>query len=177
MSGDEDDKATVVIDLNALKKEKERKEKEIAEMAVDLEFATDASDPAAAQAKPKSASAPVLLFDFGGSFFTEHKAHIPTDLDTKLVTGLPDLNNWLKKKTPLVVVFAFEANPKAVNQLCAQLKAKFKHVRTVIVAKNLSPDKVKLHQASPAAAAAYVKVPFTKDEFKKALTTALSQAS
>lgn len=173
MSGDEDDKATVVIDINALKKEKEKKEKEIAEYAGSLEFGVDDSRPD----HKEEAQVPVLFFEFGGKTFAEMKTQLPTDIDYKILKDLPQLNDWLKKKVPLVVVFAFDVNPKAVNQLCAQLKVKFKHVQTVIVAKKLSPEKVKMHKSSPAGAAGYVQYPFTKADLSQALVPILAKAA
>ncbi len=178
MSGEEDDKATVVIDINALKKEKEKKEKEIANMASELEFG---AEPLVSPKTIKLPSltdhskVPVLFFEFGGQTFADAKSLFPQDIEAKIVKDLPTLNEWLKKKTPLVVVFAFDVNPKAVNQLCAQLKAKFKHVKTVLVAKSLSAEKVRLHQSSPAGATGYVKYPFTKETLKEALTPVLAK--
>jgi DNA-binding NtrC family response regulator len=165
MSGDEDDKATVVIDLNALKKQKKNKENELNDVASSLEFAVDTSD----KIQKPAAQTPVLLFDFSQGFFEKLKSSLPSSLPLTFVKSLPELNDWLKKKTPLIVVFGFDANPKAANQLCAQLKAKFKHVYTVIVANNLSDKKVQVHKASPAGAAAYVKAPFTAGEMEKVL--------
>ena len=176
MSGEEDDKATVVIDINALKREKEKKEKEMADMASDLEFAVEPqaqSQPLKRSSAPASDKVPVLFFEFGGNTFAQDKSLLPTGIDAKIVKDLPTLNDWLKKKTPLVVVFAFDVNPKAVNQLCAQLKAKFSHVKTVLVAKSLSPDKVRLHQSSPAGANGYVKYPFTQQSLQQALAPLL----
>jgi len=177
MSGDEDDKATVVIDINALKKEKEKKEKEIAEFAGSLEFGVDSSASEPLSGEKDEAQVPVLFFEFGGKTFAEMKMQLPTDIDYQIVKDLPQLNDWLKKKIPLVVVFAFDVNPKAINQLCAQLKVKFKHVHTVIVAKKLSAEKVKMHKASPAGAAGYVQYPFTKADMSQALVPILAKAA
>jgi hypothetical protein len=105
------------------------------------------------------------------------KIQLPTDIDYQIIKYLAALNEWLKKKTPLVVVFAFDVNPKSVNQLCAQLKVKFKHVHTVIVAKKLSAEKVKLHKSSPAGAAGYVQYPFTKADMSQALIPILAKAA
>ncbi|MBY0517042.1 MAG: hypothetical protein K2P81_09050 [Bacteriovoracaceae bacterium] len=173
MSGDEDDKATVVIDINALKKEKENKEKQISELASELEFNAEGSGEVISA--PRAATVPILLFDFGTKIFDQFKSSIPSRYGCTTIPTLPELNGHLKKKSPLVLVFAFDSNPKAINQLCAQLKTKFKHVHTVIIAKNLSPEKVKLHQSSPAGAAAYIKSPFTESDFSKALDPLISK--
>jgi hypothetical protein len=169
MSGDEDDKATVVIDINALKKQKETKEKEIADLANALKFSGAPGETGVAQT-------PIIFFEFGGTTFNEAKPHIPTDMNCKIVGTLPELNEWLKKKIPMVVVFPFDVNPKAVNQLSAQLKVKFKHVKTIFVARGLSPEKIKVHQASVAGAHAYLKAPFSVNEMKSCLSQALKKA-
>lgn len=169
MSGDEDDKATVVIDINALKKQKENKEKEIAELANALKFSGTPGETGVAKT-------PILFFEFGGTTFQESKAQIPNDMNCKIVATLPELNEWLKKKIPMVVVFPFDVNPKAVNQLSAQLKAKFKHVKTIFVARGLSPEKIKVHQSSVAGAHAYLKSPFSVNEMKACLNEALKKA-
>jgi CheY-like chemotaxis protein len=168
MSGEEDDKATVVIDINALKKEKEMKEKEIADMAHALKFSGVPTETGVQQI-------PVIFFEFGGSLFQESKAQIPKDMNCKIIRTLPELNEWLKKKVPMVVVFPFDVNPKSVNQLSAQLKIKFKHVKTVFVAKALSIEKIKVHQASVAGAHAYLKSPFSINELKVCLDKILQK--
>lgn len=162
MSGEEDDKATVVIDLNALRREKENKEKELAGLADALSFGTDLS-------LDTESSRPVLFFDFGTKAFAPLSGEFPAGMDCKIIADLPGLNAWIKKKEPVVLVFAFDANPKAVNQLSAQLKAKFKHVTTVFAAKNLSPEKIRAHQASVAGAHAYIKMPFAQAELASVL--------
>jgi hypothetical protein len=162
MSGEEDDKATVIIDINALKKEKEQKEKEIADMAHALKFSGVPVETGVHQI-------PVIFFEFGGTLFQESRAHIPKDMNCKIVSTLPELNEWLKKKIPMVVVFPFDINPKSVNQLSAQLKIKFKHVKTIFVARALSHDKIKVHQASVAGAHAYLKSPFSIEEIQTCL--------
>jgi hypothetical protein len=177
MPGNEDDKATVVIDINALKKEKERKEKEIAEYAGSLEFGIGDEEDEPRSGEKSLHQVPVLFFEFGGRTFAEMKMQLPSEIEYKILKDLPELNEWLKKKTPLVIVFAFDVNPKAINQLCAQLKVKFKLVHTVIVAKKLSAEKVKLHKASPAGAAGYVQYPFTKADRSQALIPILAKAA
>jgi DNA-binding NtrC family response regulator len=175
MSGDEDDKATVVIDINALKKLKEAQDNQLDDMAGSLEFSTDAlSDDEKAPEKPSSAC-PVLLFDFSQGYFKESQDSLPSSIQFTHVETLQDLNNWLKKKTPLILIFGFDANPKAANQLCAQLKTKFKQVKTVIIAKGLSEKKVQIHQSSPAGANAYLRAPFEADQLQKTIENLLEK--
>ena len=71
MSGhDEDDKPTVVLDLKALRKQKEEEAKKLEEMAINLEFtATQSVEPTTLeQLNSKEIQGTVLLFDFSGDF-------------------------------------------------------------------------------------------------------------
>lgn len=204
--GDEDDKPTVVLDLNALKKQKLKAEEDLANIASELEFnippegeeaAADSEDfaeqflenrskvaPAAAvksagtnskipvaKTPAPSGQFPVILFDFGSDFFATSKAQFPKGFDYKIIKTLPELNSMLKAKTFQIVVFNYDANPKAVNQLCAQIKAKMPTTKTMIMAKAISAEKAKLHAKTPSGAAGYVSHPLDaakiETEFKK----------
>src|SRR6478736_4827872 len=96
MSDDDDDKPTVVLDLNALKKQKLKQEEELASIVQDLEFAVGPDDKPASSSAPKAApveeakSSPavaqisgtqkpvtVILFDFQSDFFAKSKAQFP----------------------------------------------------------------------------------------------------
>lgn len=170
MSGDEDDKATVVIDLNALKKQKEMQDNQISDMASSLEFAVGTNDSINTKSE-----IPVLLFDFGKGHFELEKKNLGSLFHYQTIKDLASLNNELKKKTPLIVMFYFDANPKAANQLCAQLKAKFTHAQTVIVAKNLNEKKVQIHQSSPAGASGYIALPLDADKVTQVLESVLNK--
>ena len=204
--GDEDDKPTVVLDLNALKKQKLKQEEDLANLASELEFnippeeagiampaAEDSEDfaeqfldqraktaPAPAKSAgtnskltaPKPAgNCPVILFDFGSDFFQKSKAQFPKGYDYKIITTLPELNQCLKSKNFQIVVFNYDANPKAVNQLCAQIKAKMPLTKTMIMAKAISPEKAKAHAKTASGAHGYYQFPLdaskVESEFKK----------
>ncbi len=170
MSGDEDDKATVVIDISALKKQKEMQDQQLSDMAGSLEFASNTDEELETKAP-----VPVLLFDFGQGFFESQKASLGSLFNFKAIKELSQLNNELKKKTPLIVMFYFDANPKAANQLCAQLRAKFPHAKTVVVAKNLSEKKVQIHQNSPAGASGYITLPLEVSKVTDVLEAIVSK--
>lgn len=161
---DEDDKATVVIDLNKLKKEKELKDKELASLADALEFSH--AEPKKPVAK---ASLPVILFGLGSDVFTKHKEIWPPSHSFHHAATLPELNAWLKKKVPFVLCLPLDVNPKAINQLCVQLHAKYPQVKVVIVGQSLTPAKIEIHKKSPAAAAAYLGYPFKSSELSSIL--------
>lgn len=184
MSSDDDDKPTVVLDLNALKKQKLKQEEDLANIASELEFAVGADEkPAAAPAAkaaapapkapvPKDASSPavasipsaqksftVILFDFQSDFFQKAKAQFPKGYDYQIATNLNELNKFLGNKTFQICVFNYDVNPKAVNQLSAQIKQKFPFTKTMIMAKAISPEKAKLHQKTPSGATGYYQFP------------------
>lgn len=183
MSGDDDDKPTVVLDLNALKKQKLKQEEDLANIASELEFAVGPDDkPAAPAAKatpapapkapaPKEASSPavasigsqkpitVILFDFQSDFFQKAKAQFPKGYDYQIATNLNELNKFLANKSFQICVFNYDVNPKAVNQLTAQIKQKFPFTKTMIMAKAISPEKAKMHQKTPSGATGYYQFP------------------
>lgn len=200
--GDEDDKPTVVLDLNALKKQKLKQEEDLANLASELEFnipaedvvATTASEemdpetlaeqfldqrakPAAPKAvsapaaKPASNLVPVILFDFESDFFAKSKAQFPKGYDYKVIKTLAELNQCLKNKSFQIAVFNYDVNPKAVNQLCAQIRAKMPTTKTMIMAKAISPEKAKAHAKTASGAAGYYQFPLDaakiESEFKK----------
>lgn len=192
--GDEDDKPTVVLDLNALKKQKLKQEEDLANIASELEFnipeqgegASDSEEfaeqfleqrKAAPPVKSagtnskipaaKTAQFPVILFDFGSEFFATSKGQFPKGFDYKIIKTLPELNALLKSKTFQIVVFNYDANPKAVNQLCAQIKAKMPTTKTMIMAKAISPEKAKLHAKTPSGAAGYYQHPLDAAKIEK----------
>lgn len=185
MSNDDDDKPTVVLDLNALKKQKLKQEEDLANIASELEFAVGADEkPAAAPAAKANTSAPkeapvakelsspsvaslpsakksfsVILFDFQSDFFQKAKGQFPKGYDYQIATNLNELNKFLGNKTFQICVFNYDVNPKAVNQLTAQIKQKFPFTKTMIMAKAISPEKAKLHQKTPSGATGYYQFP------------------
>jgi len=168
MSGhDEDDKPTVVLDLNALKKQKLKQEEELANLASELEFAIPEDDPTGGLSHAKNF--PVILFDFGSDFFEKSLSGLPEGFDYKIIKTLPELNTALKNKDFQIVAFFYDSNPKAVNQLCAQIKSKMPSTKTLIIAKAISPEKAKAHAQTPSGAAGYYQLPIdplkVEDEF------------
>lgn len=162
---DEDDKPTVVLDLNALKKQQLKKEEELANIATELVFAVDEETSSI----PKKF--PVILFDFQSDLFQKNLDQFPPGHDYQICRSLEDLNDLLKRKMFQVVVFNFDANPKAVNTLSAQMKKKFPHTKVLIMARAISPEKARLHAQTPAGASSYYQFPIeasrVEEEFRK----------
>lgn len=159
----EDDKATVVLSLDELNKIKEQNSKPID--ASEIEF----TDPQ----KEKVVLIPVFLFDLNSTFFQDHFNKFPKDYELKVIKGLENLNSELSNKEKKIIVFNYNENSKAVNQLCAQIKSRFPNVKTVIVAKGLSEEKAKIHQKSKSGANAYLGFPFTQEDAKNELNKLL----
>lgn len=183
---DEDDKPTVVLDLNALKKQKLKQEEDLANIGNELEFNVNlekAQKAQAPQAKPmqitpvvkKVPTCTVILFDFQSDFFEKSKAEFPKGYNYQIAKDLPSLNKFLASKEFQIVVFNYDVNPKAVNQLSAQIKQKFVTTKTMIMAKAISPEKAKLHAATPSGATGYYQFPLIAEkieaEFQKIQAT------
>ncbi|WPU63314.1 response regulator [Peredibacter starrii] len=190
---EEDDKPTVVLDLNALKKQKLKQEEDLANIASELEFnvgdvdsetyaqkvlaqkpKTQTKTPvpvAKAAVKPVAAktSFPVILFDFQSDFFQKSKDKFPEGFEYHLAKDLAELNKFLASKTFQVVVFNYDVNAKAVNQLTAQIKQKFPHTKTLILARAISPEKAKLHAKTASGANGYLQLPLNADKLEAEL--------
>lgn len=181
MSGDDDDKPTVILDLNALKKQKMKQEEELANIVQELEFSIGEDKPGTAVPDSeqfaedflKHRNDPVerkpfrvILFDFQSDFFHKSKAQFPKGFDYQIAKDLQALNKFLGSKTFQIVVFNYDVNPKAVNQLTAQIKKKFPHTKTVIMAKNISPEKAKMHARTPSGAHGYYQFPLEEKKIQ-----------
>ena len=175
MTSDDDDKPTVVLDLNALKKQKLKQEEELASIVQDLEFAVGPDETQETSTQRASAqvakSFTVILFDFQSDFFEKEKAKFPAGYQYIIAKTLPDLNKNLANKAFQIVVFNYDVNPKAVNTLTAQIKQKFPFTKTMIMAKAISPEKAKLHAKTASGAHGYYQFPLDakkiETEFQK----------
>ncbi len=176
-SVDEDDKPTVVLDLNALKQKQKQQEDDLASMVSGLEFNAstngDESDHFVDEFLDKRADTPsklnfpIILFDFQSDFFKNSQSLLPEGYNYKIVSTLPELNQCLKYKEFQLVIFNFDVNPKAINQLTAQIKQKMPHTKTMIMAKAISPEKAKLHASTPSGASGYFQFPFNAEKLEK----------
>jgi hypothetical protein len=192
MSHEEDDKPTVILDLNALRKQKIAQEEELANIVQDLEFSA-ISEP---QGTPAAAPVPslvvepapqyldsevfaekflearakvsepevktqtrIILFDYNSDFFQKAKSQLPKNFDYHIAKTLPELNKFLAMKSLQIVVFNYDVNPKAVNQLTKQIKQKFPYSKTMIMARAISPEKARIHAATPSGAHGYYQFP------------------
>lgn len=172
----EDDKPTVVLDLIKLRKEQESKEASLAKIAAEIEFnVIDSKSPAAESPKKTAQKLAILFYDFNNDFFSNAKQHFPMGSDSKICSALNELSAHLKSQKFQLVVFLYDQNPKGVNQLSAQIKQKFPQTKVIIVAKNISPEKAKLHAATPAGAHGYLALPLEVSKVQQQLDKIFKQ--
>lgn len=197
MSNEEDDKPTVVLDLNALKEELKNKT-EVEAVDQDIEFAVheenrfkdksentsgvDSSEQSLSldvdlgedidlSEDIEQALQKVVFFDFQSEYFSKLVPKLPTGkFEFSIISQLKELNTILQSKESTTVIFNYNAAPKAVNQLTTQIKSKFPDTKTIIVAKGLSPEKAQAHKASKAGANAYLSVPFNVAKFEQVVS-------
>lgn len=178
--GDEDDKPTVVLDLNALKKQKLLEEEKLAHIEEEIQFdvlANEASEDTVTSIghAPSKDNLKVVLFDFQSDFFANSMGDFPPGYDYIMATTLDELNNCLRMKEFQIVVMNYDINAKAVNQLSAQIKTKFPESKVLIVARAISPEKAKMHAQTPSGAAGYYQLPLDANkmnqEFQKIYST------
>lgn len=180
MTDDEEDKPTVVLDLEALKKQKLKREEDLSLFNQDLEFSVGPETGSSAadkkiipdpSAKGEVPSFPIILFDFQSDFFQKEAPNLPKDLNFYVVKDLVGLNKFLGEKKFQIVILNYDASPKAVNQLTTQIRQKFPHAKTLIIAKNISPEKAKVHAKTASGADGYYQLPFQheglRNEIKK----------
>ena len=171
---DEDDKPTVVLDLNALKKQKLAEEEKLAHIEEEIEFDVLAHEQTedtitTVQSVPAKEEIRVVLFDFQSDFFQKSMKHFPMGFDYVMATSLDELNSCLRSKGFQIVVFNYDVNAKAINQLSAQIKQKFPNSKVLIMAKAISPEKAKIHAKTPSGASGYYQLPLDPKKLESEL--------
>jgi hypothetical protein len=164
---DSEDHATVVLDLNKMREEL-AKQNDLSDAAADLEFSVGADDDQATQ-DSKDPTFKVIMFEYGQPLFESSLPTFPEGFEYIVAKGVKELSALLKSTDFQVVMFYYNGEPKAVNKLCGQVKAKFPKTKTIIVAKNLSPEKVAIHQASASGANEYITLPLITAKIKSTL--------
>ena len=189
MSGsNEDDKATVVLDLNALKKQKMKHEEELANIGSELEFNVlkeedealpidddtfrsqmipNAINEEEEEEETLKAEYPIIFLDLQSDYFKKNESLLPSGYNYKIINSLEQLNQQLKNKNFQILVLNYDVNAKAVNQVTAQIKTKFPFTRTMILAKAISPEKAKVHAKTPSGAHGYYQLPIDANRFEK----------
>jgi len=156
-----DEKTTVVLNIEDLKQEKKNREEVLAKSVDSLEFSLPQGHT------PASTGIKIILFDFQSDFFHLLFGEFPAGYDYYLVRELTELNENLTSKTPLILVLNYDSNPKVMNNLSTQVRKKFSHVKTLLMASKISPEKARLHAQSPAGAHGYFELPLSQERFIK----------
>jgi hypothetical protein len=173
---DEDDKPTVVLDLNALKKQKLLDEEKLAHIEEEIEFdVLSQESPEEIMANvavlSQKEEIKIVLFDFQSDFFQKTIGNFPMGYDYIMATTLDELNKCLRSKDFQIIVMNYDVNAKAVNTLSAQIKSKFPGSKVLIMAKAISPEKAKIHAQTAAGAYGYYQLPLEAEkiaqEFKR----------
>lgn len=173
---DEDDKPTVVLDLNALKKQKLLEEEKLANIEDEIQFDVHANSApestiTSVGAIPQKNEIKVVLFDFQSDFFQKSIRSFPMGYDYVVTTTLDELNKCLRSKDFQIIVMNYDINAKAVNTLSAQIKSKFPASKVMIIARAISPEKAKVHAQTVAGASGYFQLPLEakgiEKEFKR----------
>lgn len=161
----EDDKPTVVINLDELKKQTQQEKKELEAVTQDLEFAT----PVKPLSPNGSKDLACILFDLGESFFNTQLTLFPGQAQPLVINDLKLLNAKLKEDSHVCLFLNYHSGPKQVNALCSQLRQKFPQTRIIICVKNLSQEKMLKHQKSASGAHAYLSIPLDSSRIEKVL--------
>lgn len=178
----EDDKPTVVINVKDLKELQQSAHTEMEEAVLDIEFSVtsdeesdEVADVFISETESAISTTSIILFDFQSNLFKEALPNLPKNFNYTVIDELKELNRELLGKDFKVVIFNYNANPKAINQLTAQIKSKLPHVKTIIVAKNLSPEKANAHSKSPSGANGYISLPLNESNVKHELMKILNE--
>ena len=173
MSEDED-KPTVVIDFDSIKSQLQEDEEllesgKIVQDDLELEFGSLESLIGEEEEEEYNPNISVYLFTFKTTYFKNNSQLTRTFDFTKTLEDLAELNHALSNDPTSIVVFYYNSSPKIVNQLSMQIKDKFPLAKTVIIAKNLSPEKAEQHHNSKYGASSYLNEPFSADDFLKTI--------
>lgn len=128
MSNEEEDKATIVVDIEELKKSSEER---LEDMVQEISF--DDSEPNNSTKNKKKHK--VILFDIGSHFFRNFYLKFPAQFAYLLPRNIKELNEILINKEAQIIVLYYPSSPKACEQIVAQMKKKFALVTPIVIAK------------------------------------------
>lgn len=177
MSEDED-KATVVLDISTLKSQLEENEDIISqdESLNNLQFgASEESldESLEEQINEDISTEPqknVYFFQYKTSYFSDNDSFFKQAINFEVLSDIKELNAVLTNDPSSIIVFYYNSLPKAINQLSMQIKTKFTNTSTIIIAKNLSASKAQQHHESKYGADSYLNDPFTVEDLEKTVS-------
>lgn len=112
----------------------------------------------------------LIFFDYRSEFFAYLIKELGDDLNYKIVEEFEELPRELQENKNLILFLNYSAYPKLCSQLIPKVKSKFDQVKIVIVAKNLTAEKVKAHKESAEGVHDYLSFPFSRDDFFKVIS-------
>lgn len=173
MTDERDDESTIIIDFKSLNESSLKKKKaELSENAQfeELEFniPDDEKDEVIALTQSNildDINCPLYYLEYKTEFF--QKIEFAKNFKTATsISNIQDLNTAMVQKEPSILLIYYNASPKLSNQITLQVKNKFPDTKTVIIAKNLSDEKSKLHAKSKYSANEYISYPFQTEELE-----------
>ena len=175
MSNDKDEQSTIIIDFKSLADGNLKREKDQngeIETLEDLEFNIPEDDEdnqylALTQSNIlNEIKCPLYYLEFKTDFFSK----IDFSKNFQTATSIADINHLntvLTKKEPSILLIYYNSSPKLSNQVILQIKEKFPEIKIIIIAKNLSTEKAKLHAQSKYAAHEYISYPFLTENLEQ----------
>ncbi len=169
MADNEDDNTTVVLDVNQLKEQMAKgqapqEDEDLGIVDVDIEFSIDTDDSQTNTEITTLPVFPIICFDFGSDMFSQLKSSFPSHLDIIVTKDVKELNKLLTKIEFKILFLNYDGSPQAVNQVSTQVRQKFPHCKSIIIAKGLNPQKAQAHQKTKAGAEGYMSHPLTKEK-------------
>lgn len=197
MSNDEtEEKSTVIIDFKSLQKEtlkeEEKLEDDTTDVKVDsLEFNTSVTENSgssddifsdkelyhAGQDLPQPGELdlpfsetliPIWTLSFKTQFFKKNEI-FKNDPGIEDLRSINELNEKIKYYPSAILILYYNDNPKVINQVTAQVKAKFKGIKTLLIADKLSAQKAQSHAKTKYGANKYLRNPFSREGLSKTL--------
>lgn len=163
---EEDDKPTVVLDLNKLKEELKTKKgtSHMVEQDIEIDFSASPEPPLNETKKDKN----IVFFELQGEDILSSLYH-EASFSSRIINGLQELNKVIKEDR-LNIVFYYGIHQKTVATLLKQINSKKLPINTILLAKNLSEQKAQAHKKTLSAAKEYLSYPVSvQDIFDKCI--------
>jgi hypothetical protein len=193
MSDEEDDKPTIILDLDSVKKQLNNEvidQSDVVDFGVtendelsrvdismsDIEQSVIDSDNTAATVVDIGKEKPIVLcFDHESTFFKDNFPQFPHTYEYIVISNVEALNQHLSDTKAKIIMLNFSANGKVANLVSKQIRNKFSHIKAIILANNLSDSKAQAHQKTDAGAAGYLSIPINTDKMVSVFTEVLGQ--
>ena len=112
----------------------------------------------------------LIFFDYKSEFFAYLIKELDQGLNYKIVEEFEELPRELQAGGETILFLNYSAYPKLCSQLIPKVKSKFKNVKIVIVAKNLTAEKIQAHKSSAEGVHEYLSFPFSREDFFRVIS-------